>query len=125
MSYEQNDCDHEQQMDRSERHVECDKSQQPQDEQNSGDSSEHDSSLIRPNFQTVLTIRFEQKIGYRGKPLLGGMACCNYRPYIDLRGLIKGGKTRRSYEGIKPEVVLVPAGESNPRPRDYEYSRLF
>jgi hypothetical protein len=39
MSYEQNDCDHEQQMDRSERHVECDKSQQPQHEQNSGDSS--------------------------------------------------------------------------------------
>jgi hypothetical protein len=86
MSYEQNDCDHEQQMDRSERHVECDKSKQPQDEQNSGDSSEHDSSLIRPNFQTLLTIRFEQKIGYRGKPLMGGMACCNYRPYIDLRG---------------------------------------
>jgi hypothetical protein len=47
MRYKQDDCDYEQQMYRSECHVECDKSEQPQHEQNSGYSSKHDSSLIR------------------------------------------------------------------------------
>jgi hypothetical protein len=50
MRYKQDDCDYEQQMYRSERHVECDKSEQPQHEQNSGYGSKHDSSLIRSNF---------------------------------------------------------------------------
>src|ERR1700739_2364860 len=71
MRDEQNDCDHKQQMDRSERHVECDKSEQPQDEQNSGDSSEHDSSLFRSESKTVPTIRFSRAFEHQGKPLTG------------------------------------------------------
>src|SRR5215472_12027182 len=90
MRDKQDDCNHQQQMDRSERHVERVKSEQPQHQQNSSDSSEHGSSLIRSNFQTFPTIRSEEEIGYRGKPLMGGEAAVTSADTYIYTGLTNG-----------------------------------